>query len=443
MNLDEIKIRAFTAKDQFYAVIFPKDSISVVAAFWTTAGVGISSRFAEVNMEHLNRLAEVEVSGDDDFRPNFETDSHDLLQGRIIQHLERAPLTNKEPLPLPQDVYFYPTGMGAIYKVHSYILQHFRGTTILFGMAFSSTIRLFEDFGTEFKFFGLGTENDLDELESFLREEADKGLEIQAIWAEFPASPLLVTPDIARLHTMAKEYDAILILNDSIASFANVDITNVADVLISSLTKSFSGYADVVAGSAVLNPSSAKYPELKTLFDEHYVPELYLADAEAIERNSRDYLARTITLNDNASALVQYLHSWSVDPKSAIKKVHYPSITTSSGHYEQFTRPKTADFNPGYGCLFCVELNDLPTTIAFYDNLNVHKGPHLGGPSTIAWAYTMGEYGAKLDWAEKYGLLPTQIRVSVGLEHTALLLKEFQRAVEAANNARAEAVVYV
>jgi cystathionine gamma-synthase len=81
------------------------------------------------------------------------------------------------------------------------------------------------------------------------------------------------------------------------------------------LTKSFNGYADVIAGSVVLNPVSRKYHELKPLFDKYYILKLYINDTEAIERNSRDYLPYTIKLNYNASSLVQYLKSCAGRPK--------------------------------------------------------------------------------------------------------------------------------
>jgi cystathionine gamma-synthase len=435
---DQIKIRAFSAKERFFAVTFPRDKSPVVAGFWATPGVGVSSRFAQVNLDHLNQLTEVDLSDNDARRPSFEASALELLRDRIIQYLNRAPLNfDLQPRPSTKDVYLYPSGMASIYRVHTYLLNLHQGTTVLFGMAFMNTITAFQEFGPNFKFFGMGTEDELRDLEMFLQEERKHGRKVQAIWAEFPANPILVAPNITRLHTLAREYDTVLVVDDTIGSFANIDIMSITDVLVTSLTKSFNGYADVIAGSVVLNPASPKYDELKDLFDKHYVPELYVADAEAIERNSRDYLLRTVKLNHNASSLVQYLQSCAKDPKSAIRKVYYPSINASGEHYKQFMRPATLDFTPGYGCLFSVELEDLPTTIAFYDTLNVHKGPHLGAPFTLAFAYTMCAYATKLDWAAGYGLKPTQIRISVGLENTGTLLEEFRIAVEAANKVKA------
>jgi len=382
----------------------------------------------------------VDLPNDDTPRSTFDASAHAQLRDRIVQYLDRAPLNpNSEPRPSTKDIYFFPTGMASIYKVSSYLNNLYQGTTVLFGMAFMNTITAFQDFGANFKFFGLGTDDDLHDLEVFLQDERKHRRKVQAIWAEFPANPILVTPDICRLHTLAREHDTLLAVDDTIGSFANVDITSMTDLLVTSLTKSFNGYADVIAGSVILNPASPRYGDLKLLFDRHYVPELYVADAEAIERNSRDYLPRTVKLNDNASSLVQYLQTCAADPRSAVRKVYYPSINASGEHYKQFMRQTTVDFTPGYGCLFNVELEDLPTTIAFYDNLNVHKGPHLGAPFTLAFSYTMCAYATKLDWAAEYGLRPTQIRLSAGLEDTSILIEDFKIAVEAANRAKAVA----
>ena len=253
------------------------------------------------------------------------------------------------------------------------MLNLYEGTTVLFGMAFLNTLVAFTDFGPGCKFFGHGSDDELGDLEVFLQEEYANGRKVQTIWAEFPSNPLLATPDLKRLRALADEYDIVLAIDDTIGSSLNVDILHMTDILVTSLTKSFSGYADVIAGSAVLNPSSRKYAELKPLFERLYIPELYVADAEALEKNSRDYLPRTIKLNNNAFALLQY----------AITKVYYPSRNPSSHNYKQFMRPPTQDFTPGYGCLFTLELADLQSTIVFYDTLNVHKGPHLGAPWTL------------------------------------------------------------
>lgn len=161
-------------------------------------------------------------------------------------------------------------------------------------------------------------------------------------------------------------------------SFVNVDVLHMADILTTSPAKSFNGYADVIAGSVILKPNGRHYTEVKSLFAHRYTPELHVADVRTILQNNTDYLDRTITLNANAASIVSYLKGCAKDPDSAIKAFHYPTTLPSCKNYASFLRRPTPEFpTPGYGCLFSVELRDLPSTVTFYDNLNVHKSVHL------------------------------------------------------------------
>ncbi|KAH8589826.1 hypothetical protein B0O99DRAFT_636301 [Bisporella sp. PMI_857] len=121
------------------------------------------------------------------------------------------------------------------------------------------------------------------------------------------------------------------------------------DMIITSFTKSFNRYADVIAGSVVTHLASPKYGELKYIFDKYLIREWYVVDAEAMERHGRDYLLRVAKLNENASSLIHNLLSYADDLKYATCIVFYPSINASGGHYKQFMRPVTVDFTPGYG----------------------------------------------------------------------------------------------
>lgn len=71
---------------------------------------------------------------------------------------------------------------------------------------------------------------------------------MQAIWCECPSNPLLRTVDLQRLRQLANQHEILVVVDDSIASFANVNLLDVADIIVSSLSKYFSGYADVMAG---------------------------------------------------------------------------------------------------------------------------------------------------------------------------------------------------
>ncbi|KAL3419564.1 cystathionine gamma-synthase [Phlyctema vagabunda] len=433
---EQVSRRSFRGKNTVYAVFFPREKAAVFQSFWTNAGIGISSRFAEGNLEQIERLKEVT---DEATAPNMmDSEAHRTVSQRLADLFEREPLIPREAKVSPKDVFFFPTGMAAIYSVHKYLLTKLNMQTVLFGFAFSSTIRVFQEFGPECKFYGLGTNEEIDELEQYLDGEYAAGRSIQAVWAEFPSNPLLFTPNLDRLRELADKHAFVLIVDDTISSVCNVDLLGAADIVVTSLTKSFNGYADVMAGSALLNPSSPKYPELRALFHECHVNDFYIDDAEALAENSKDYLIRSEVLNRNAATLVDYLSARLSEPACSVARVFYPNTSPSAQNYRRYMRPPTAHFVPGYGCLFSVEFKRMEATIAFYEHLNVHKGPHLGAHLTLAFPYAKGIYGKELEWAARYNLRETQIRISVGLEDEATLLQDFAVALRAADAAYLE-----
>lgn len=436
---EDVEIRVYEAESRLYTVLYPAEKFEIVHGFWMNAGVGLPSRMAERNLACLDSLKQISYEDDATFpRPGFQGQSHKALQERIASLLDRAPLNpHRTAKPSADDVYLFPTGMAGIYKLHTYLLRNHNEKSVLFGMAFHATAHVFAEYGPGYKFFGLGTDRDLDDLESYLEAESQENRKVQTVFAEFPTNPNLVVPDLTRLRVLADKYDFILCIDDTISGFANVDLLDAADVLTTSLTKAFSGYADVIAGSVVLNPCSRKYRELKSLFQEHYVCEFYHLDAEVLLHNSNDYLQRTAILNHNAAALTSYLHARSRSPTSPIVKIHYPPYLPSLQNYNTYLRPTTPDLTPGYGCLFTIEFEDSPTTAAFYDNINVHCGPHLGAHLTLAMPYTTMIYGNFMKWATQYGLRGEQIRISVGLEETNLLLEDFSIALDAAEKVKA------
>lgn len=420
------------AQIPLFVVFFPPAAAGVLHGFWVHAGSGVSSRLAEETLKHLDKLTEMQV---DDPRLIRAADSpaHATLRQRIAGLLERAPVgPPREKKVSEHDVYLFQTGMSSIYWVHQYLLSNYNSTSVLFGFAFHSTIHILEDYGPGYEFLGLGTAEEIDKLEQHLSVLSAQGKTPQAIWAEFPSNPLLVTPDLFRLRKVADKYGVFLIIDETIASFCSVDVLAVADIVISSLTKSFSGYADLMAASAVLNPSSKRYAELKELFSKNYVNNFFAGDAEKLEINSRNYLERSAVLNDNAERVVEYLQTQVANPNSRLRKVYYPTVSASLGNYKPFMRQTTADFKPGYGSLLSVEFDTLDATVAFYDNLNLHQGPHFGAHLSLSMGYTIAIYGKELDWAFKYGLINEQVRIGVGLEDTEELLAVIKEALAAA-----------
>ena len=222
-------------------------------------------------------------------------------------------------------------------------------------------------------------------------------------------------------------------VDDTVASFCNLDVLPVADAIISSLTKSFSGYADVMGGSVALNPNATSYQLLKPIFSHDFHNELFEGDADQLLKNSDDYLERSVVLNRNAAAMAAYFQTQVEDPKVPVAKVLYPPYAPGGDHLRPFFRRSTPEFPaPGYGCLLSVEFETTDQTVAFYDNLLFHHGPHLGAHMTLAMPYNAMIYGKENpDYHASYGLRPNQIRLSAGLEPEADLVDVCRHAIAA------------
>ena len=68
------------------------------------------------------------------------------------------------------------------------------------------------------------------------------------MFCEFPGNPLLQTPDLRRIRTLANRYDFAVVVDETIGNFINVHVLPYADMVVSSLTKVFTGECNVMGG---------------------------------------------------------------------------------------------------------------------------------------------------------------------------------------------------
>lgn len=322
------------------------------------------------------------------------------------------------------DVYLFSAGMNAIFHVHRALLS-VRGQhkSICFGFPYVDTLKLLQKFGPGCIFFGHASSGDLEALENILRS----GERFLGLFCEFPANPLLTCPDLKRLRELADEFDFALVVDETIGTFANVNVLHVADVVVSSLTKIFSGDSNVMGGCAILNPHRKYYQSIKRVMDNEIYEDAYWPeDIVFMERNSRDFLTRVGRINSNAEAICNILSSHPL-----IKSLYYPKYNPSKHLYDAFRRP-----DGGYGGLLSIVFYHPEEAQAFYNSLQTAKGPSLGTNFTLCSPYALLAHYQELPWVEQFGVDANLIRVSVGLEETGKLQSTFRGALEAAAAAR-------
>lgn len=322
------------------------------------------------------------------------------------------------------DVYLYPTGMSAIFHAHQLALCLKQEKSVCFGFPYLDTLKILQKWGPGCFFLGLGDISDLEKLENLLKA----GEKITALFCEFPSNPLLRSPKLIKLRQLADEYDFLIVIDETVGNFINVEVMPYADIVVSSLTKLFTGEANGMGGSLVLNPKGRHYEELQELQDEEYEDNFFDPNAIFLERNSRDFVQRSRRIDVNAEVLVKMLNDAKEGTHShVLKNVYHPTLQTRE-NYDQCKR-----LQGGYGGLFSLTFHTMPQAMAFYDALQCAKGPSLGTNFTLASPFVILAHYTELDWAAQFGVEANLVRVSVGLEDKESLLQMFNYALQAAS----------
>ncbi len=384
-----------------HAVVGPDGGEAACREYWQHTGEIVSSRQARSALQRDARKA--------------DTENHvgAVLRRRIAEWYEAS----------PEDVFLFPSGMASIHSailLASHINPGVRRAQLEF--PYLDTFKLHERFSTDAALYASGQDACDGTANSDILDRLRHDGPVGIVTTEVPSNPLLRTVDLAALSAVLREQNAVLIVDDTLATPVNVDVTPWADIIATSLTKFFCGAGDVMAGAAVLVPQSPHYDALSEIFTKQHEDLLWHEDAVALEFRSRDFAARVRKINSTAEALAEHL-----EKHPAVETVYFPKFDRGGG-YASMMR---ADGGFG-GLISLVPKHPERTAAPFYDALAVTKGPSLGTNYTLACPYTMIAHYRELDWAESYGVSRWLIRVSVGLEDIDDLRDRFDRALSVA-----------
>ncbi|KAJ3416781.1 hypothetical protein HDV05_000155 [Chytridiales sp. JEL 0842] len=219
---------------------------------------------------------------------------------------------------------------------------------------YTDTLKIQEKFGHGCFFLGHGNTSDLDKLEIEILPKN----KIAAFFCEFPSNPLLKTVDLKRVRRLADQYDFLVVVDETVGNFVNVGVLEWADIVVSSLTKVFSGDCNVMGGSMIINPSSMWIRDIKAYMGANYEENLWCEDAIFLERNSRFFTSRIYKINENALLLANFLRG-----HEKIRDVFYPKFTDAQ-NYTSYMRP-----SGGYGGLLSIVFHNHLDAPTFYDRL--------------------------------------------------------------------------
>ena len=240
------------------------------------------------------------------------------------------------------------------------------------------------------------------------------------VWVETPSNPLLRITDIRHVAQAAHAVGALVVVDNTFLSPAlQQPLTLGADVVVHSTTKYINGHSDVVGG-AVVARDAAVAEQLKWWGNCNGLTGAPF-DSFLTLRGLRTLGVRLRQHQENAVHIASRL-----DGHAAVRKVYYPGLEYHPGH------ALAARQQQGFGAMLSFELEGDETQIeAFVDGLQFFSlAESLGGvESLVAHPATMTHAAMTPEARRQAGIADTLLRLSVGIEDGADLVRDLDAAL--------------
>ncbi|KAF5706283.1 cystathionine gamma-synthase [Fusarium mundagurra] len=417
----------------FSALLVPLGSRAHVRGIWVNLGTGITTRHAEYCLDHFDELVSISslpryytlaerVPSHDPYSEEWiQRGASDLADLKaFIARLATSEAPDMKPVKA-EDVFIFPNGMNAIYNASEAIaINNPNKSVVTFGWIYPETINNLRRGQWEHVIpFKLGREEDLDQLTHMLNPN-DR--HIYAIFCELPSNIKLTSPNLERIRSLAKDHGLVVVCDETVGNFVNIDLLPYVDIITTSLTKMFSGAANVTGGSVIVNPNSPHYEDLYDAINSRYeTVSCFPKDISVLRENSINMVERVQKADANALRVMSVFTN-----HPAVAHVNHPSRDpASSANYERHRRQ-----NGGYGNVFSVVFRNRGSAEHFYDNLDICKGSSFGTNFTLAIPFVQLAVYNKQESNENYGLPKHIIRISVGLERPRDIRAKMKQAMD-------------
>jgi cystathionine gamma-synthase len=278
-----------------------------------------------------------------------------------------------------------------------------------YGGTFRLIARVWAPYGIEW------TAVDLTDLDALLADWPD---DTAMIWLETPTNPLLTCIDIERVATAAHERGAIVVVDNTFATpYLQQPMALGADVVVHSATKYLGGHSDVVGGFVAVDDAELAERLRFTQNAAGAVPSPF--DCYLVLRGVKTLAVRMDRHCANARAVVDVL-------------ARHPAV-------ERVLHPMLAD-HPGHAAA-AKQMRDFGGMVSFTLRDGVDKAKRVAAATEV---FTLAEsLGAVESLIEHPGVMThasvagsplavpdNLIRLSVGIETTADLVADLERALD-------------
>lgn len=254
---------------------------------------------------------------------------------------------------------------------------------------------------------------------NFIAKAITKNTKI--IWLETPTNPLLKLVDIHAIAQIAKEHNALLVVDNTFATpyFQNpLDLG--ADIVVHSTTKYINGHSDVVGGAVILNDK--EYYERIKFYQNAAGAILGPFDSWLTLRGLKTLSVRMERHEKNAQKIAEML----VKNKNVLK-VNYPGLESHPQH-ELATKQMT-----GFGGMISFEITGgINEVNKFVKELKLFSlAESLGGvESLVCHPAQMTHASIPEAQRKSIGINDNLIRLSIGIEDVEDLIADLEYALD-------------
>lgn len=255
--------------------------------------------------------------------------------------------------------------------------------------------------------------SDLDQVRAALAAEKTR-----VLWVETPTNPMMKIADIAALAELAKEYDALLVVDNTFATpYLQLPLQLGADVVVHSTTKYMGGHSDTIGGAAVTEDEELA----EAINFQQFAAGASNSplDSYLVTRGLKTLGVRMDRHVSNAEAIVE----WLVE-QPGVEKVHYPGLPDHPGH--EVAKKQMS----GFGGMVSVQFKaGVDATRKVAESTHVFRlAESLGGVESLL-NYPTAMTHASVEGTE-LAVPGNLIRLSVGIEDIDDLINDLDQALK-------------
>lgn len=241
------------------------------------------------------------------------------------------------------------------------------------------------------------------------------------IISESPTNPYLRVADLERIARIGRKYRVRTLIDSTFATPVNQrPLEWGIDFVVHSATKYLSGHNDLLAGVVIGSAERIQLlREARGVLGGVVDPQ----NAFLLERGIKTLGLRVQQQNRTAQAVAEFLEG-----HPAVARVWYPGLRSHPDH-----RTAAAQMS-GYGGVVSFEIaGDLQAAAAFIDRLRIpYIAPSLGGAESLVEQPALMSYFEKTaEERQALGISDNLVRLAVGIEDTADILRDLEQALSA------------